>query len=195
MKQEQKPSGEHCARPDRVIYRQELKRKIEELGGIIGGAGGEAPSEVELAFLERVLTWENGPLRTHREWLSKHCLFFSRPQELGGHQLHAELWRLIDALAMARVFLYHTNHLSDTELYAALWNEVLEASAPDMARTPDDGCHWDFADAGGSGEQVWLTYHATEEERQDWVREFPDVILPPRQRPPFRRDHRLPSRF
>jgi hypothetical protein len=151
-------------------------------------------SDLELDFLKRVIAWETSPVFTHREWLARHGLVFPPPEDLDRPALERELWRLIEALAVARVFLSHTNHLSDGELYAKLWREVLDADAPDFARTADDGCHWDFADAGGSGEQIWLIYHASEEERRDWKDSFPDVVLPSRQRPLYLRDDRLPIR-
>lgn len=116
------------------------------------------------------------------------------PAELFGRALKRELWRLIEALAVARVFLYHTNHLSDAELYARLWSEVLAGECPDFTRTPDDACHWDFADAGSGEEELWLRYHASPQERRDWKEWFPDAPVLPRERPPYRRDHRLPLR-
>jgi hypothetical protein len=182
------------ANADRAILRAQLGRKIHELGGILPEPAGDEVSDLELDFLKRVIAWETSPTSTHRTWLARQRLVFPAPEGLHGSALEHELWRLIEALAVARVFLYHTNHLSDAELYAKLWHEVLEADAPDFARTPDDGCHWDFADAAGSGEHVWLTYHASEEERQDWKDSFPDVVLPPRQHALYSRDDRLPVR-
>jgi hypothetical protein len=193
------PLDARLAQADRAIRRAQLEEKIRELGGLIGRPAGEREevSDLELTFLERVIGWETGPFSTHRAWLERHGLGFIPPAELAGPRLKAELWRLIESLAaVARVFLYHTNHLSDAELYHKLWHEVLAGDAPDFARTPDDACHWDLADASGSDEslQTWLTFHATERKRVEWVRDFPDTVLPPRRRAPYRRDHRLPLR-
>ena len=182
------------ANADRAILRAQLGRKIHELGGIMSEPVQDEVSDLELEFLNRVIAWETSPFSTHRAWLARQRLVFPPPEDLDGPALERELWRLIEALAVARVFLSHTNHLGDGELYGQLWHEVLEADAPDFARTADDGCHWDFADASGSGEQIWLTYHASDEERQDWKDSFPDVVLPPRLRAPYSRDHRLPIR-
>ena len=186
--------NQRLANADRAILRAQLERRIHELGGIMSEPAQNEVSELELDFLNRVIAWETSPRSTHRQWLARQRLVFPPPEALQPSALEPELWRLIEALAVARVFLYHTNHLSDGELYAKLWHEVLDADAPDFARTVDDGCHWDFADAGGSGEQVWLTYHASEEERRDWKDSFPDVVLPPRQRALYSRDDRLPVR-
>lgn len=187
---------ERLARADRAIRRAQLEQKIRELGGLIPESNPDADvSDIELEFLNHVIAWETGPFSTHCEWLARHGLIFATPEELRGRALKKELWRLIEALAVvARVFLYHTNHLSDAELYARLFHEVLDGDGPDFARTPDDACHWDFADAGSGEETLWLTFYADDQERKEWVQHFPDVVLPPKRRPPYRRDHRLPVR-
>lgn len=185
---------ERIARADRAIRREHLAQRIRELGGHVPDGNRDQVTELEISFLARVLAWETGPFATHGEWLARQGLVFAAPEELRGQRLASELWRLIEALAVARVFLYHTDHLTDAELYRRLWEDVLEATAPDFARTADDACHWDFADPGSGDERLWLAYYASPSERQSWVREFPDVILPPRRQPPPRRDHRLPAR-
>lgn len=182
---------QQLARAERAVRREELVKKIRELGGDVPDSDGD-PSELELTFLARVVAWETRPCSTHGEWLAQRGYVFDPPEELHGRELKMELWRLIKALAFARVFLENTDHLSDAELYTRLWNEVLDADAPDFARTADDACHWDFADAGAGEEQLWLMYYASEDQRQTWVHEFREVVLPPRKRPPYRRDHRLP---
>ena len=200
MADDHEPLDERLARADREIQRARLEERIRELGGQMWRPGGdETPTtEVELAFLNHVMAWETGPFSTHRAWLARHGLVFMPPAELSGRKLKSELWRLIESLAVvARVFLYHTNHLSDAELYAQLWHEVLNSDAPDFARTPDDACHRDLADwstGDSEDERIWLTFHATEKERRQHVLDFPATVLPPRRRAPFRRDHRLPVR-
>ena len=181
-------------RTDRAIEREKLAEQIRAMGGIVPRAKGDDVSEIELTFLRRVVAWETGTCSTHREWLARRGLIFAPPGGLRGPLLTAELGRLLQGLAEARVFLYHTNHLSDAELYAVLWNKVLDESAPDFARTPDDGCHCDLAEAGAGDEGTWLTFYASEEERREWARDFPDIVLPARRFPPHRRDHLLPVR-
>jgi hypothetical protein len=179
---------------DREIAREQLKQKIRSLGGIVGESSPALDLDLELTFLQRVLAWETGALSTHRDWLAQRGLCFEPPEDLREGRLQEELSRLIDALALARVFLYHTDHLSDAELYTRLWHEVLPDEAPDLARTADDGCHWDFADWSADDGRVWLAYYASPAERQEWACESPGVKLPPRKRPRFNRDHRLPRR-
>lgn len=167
------------------------------MGGIVGpmtrSGQPEADDAMVVSFLERALAWERGPQHSHRHWLERQGMFFAAPGTLQGEALATELGRLIDALVLARVFFEHTDHLSDAELYRRLWEEVLEETCPDAARTPDDMCHWDFAAAGTSGEQDWLIYYADEDERAEWAEAFPDEVLPPHRDPPYRRDERLPG--
>lgn len=186
--------ADRLAQADRQIRRERLTEQIRELGGMISGPGREIVSDRELFFLEHVLALESGPRSTHRAWLARHGWTFMPPAELDRRQMKVELWRLIAALAAARVFLYHTNHLSDAELYDRLWNEVLASECPDGARTQADACHWDFADTGSGEESLWLRFHASERERAEWKKDFPDTVMPDRCRPPYRRDHRLPQR-
>ena len=46
----------------------------------------------------------------------------------------------------------------------------------------------------GSEEDIanYLRYYADESTRRDWAREFPDLVLPPHEQPPYDRDRRLP---
>lgn len=188
------PLREQLDRVDRQIRRDSMQRKIQEAGGLLFGADSEEVSDAELSFLERVLAWETGPSSSNRAWLARNGLSFIPPAELTGWRWKEELWRLIHALAAARVFLHHTNHLSEGGLYAKRWADVLPAECPDCARSRDDACHWDLADPSAGDEQSWLRYYASAAEREDWQRMFPDVVLPVRSRPPYRRDHRLPQR-
>lgn len=187
------PLKKRLARVDRRLRRDRLRARIRELGGIVGGSEDGDVSEVELGFLERVVAWETGPFSSHRAWLARGGLSFMPPAELDGAGLTRELWRLIRSLAKARVFLWHTNHLGDAELYRRLWNEVLPAECPDCARSRRDACHWDFAEVGTGDPDLWLRYYASPADRREWRRQFPDTLLPPRERPPHYRDRLLPA--
>lgn len=176
--------------------RRQLEQRVRELGGIVGPAGapGESAEDDALVnrFLERALAWETAPQISHRTWLERNGWTFAPPGTLRGEALAAELWRLIQALAVARVFLEHTDHLTDEELYWRLWNDVLEERSPDLPRLPEEASHWDLAAAGTVGEEDWLTYYADEDERAEWAEGLPPSELPAHRDPPNRRDWRLP---
>jgi hypothetical protein len=177
----------------RWLRRDWLVERLRELGGEVGCSLSGDPSATELEFLEHTLAWETAPQSSNREWLKRQGMEFPPPFACDDARLPDELARLVRALATARVFLYHTDHLTDRELYERLSAEVLPAKCPDGARTEDDGFHWDFA--GGDGDMsLWLQYYAGPTERREWQREFPDGALPPRRRAPFDRDRHLPQR-
>jgi hypothetical protein len=105
----------------------------------------------------------------------------------------AKLWEVIEGLARMHVFLYNTNHFSDRELYAHLWQESLR----EIMRFPDFGesatCYLDLVSSGSEEDiECWLCYYASEDTRAQWQKDFPDDVLPPRERPPYDRDRLLP---
>lgn len=172
--------------------RDELLAMVRKLGGIHGGAAPGFPLEMEVAFLERVVAFETAPRTSNRGWLAAGGLHFRSPAELSGTELERELGRLIKALARARVFLSCTDHLTDAELYQALWERVLPAEVADAERTEDDATHWDFSEEEHGGPDTWLRWYASEEQRLDWSMEFPEEPMPRAEKRPARRDHRLP---
>jgi hypothetical protein len=181
----------HPTAADREIQREKLVHEIRAMGGLVPDSNGRT-SETELEFFRQVIAWEKGPFITQRAWFERRGMTFALPEQLGGGRLEKELWRLIAALAEARVFLACTNHLSDAQLYNKLVHEVLDDEVPDLARSPNEGLHWDFSESDSADPLVWLTYYATEDQRRDWLEEFPDIELPPRREPPFDRDRHLP---
>ena len=66
------------------------------------------------------------------------------PDELTDETISAKLWELLHNLAQTGFYVLHTNHLSDRELYAALWQRGLrdEACLPGKIRT--GGWYHDF---------------------------------------------------
>jgi hypothetical protein len=189
-------SGGNNGGVDLEIRRQQLEMKIRELGGVVGSPPGtKAPPDLVNAYLERVLAWEERRTITHREWFARRGWRFPAPETLRGAPVAAELWRLIRALGEARVFLEHTDHLNDAELYARLWHDVLgadDAEDGDAPRSATEAWHWDLAEAGGH-ETDWLTYYADDDEREEWRESFPGVTLPAHRPLPHQRDHRLPK--
>src|SRR4051812_45527246 len=113
----------------RADHRARLIERIRSMGGYVPDPPSEDASELEIAFLERVVAWETSPVATHREWLARHGWEFSPPEEVAEADLPAELWRLIAGLSVARVFLGQTDHLTDAELYHYLWHQVLAGDA------------------------------------------------------------------
>ena len=59
---------------------------------------------------------------------------------------------------------------------------------------PLGNCHLDVL-GGCSDEDITLQmrYYASEEERARWLADFPDFPMPPREKPLFKRDQKLPK--
>ncbi len=116
------------------------------------------------------------------------------PAELTDETVTAKLWELLHDLALQGFYVSHSDHLSDHELYAGLWTRGLrdEALLPGKCKT--GGWFHDFLGSWGEDEmQLWLRYYASDEDRAKHAKDWPDDVLPPKEKPPFNRDWRLPK--
>src|SRR5262249_27255897 len=148
--------------------------------------------EIEEVFWQQVLAFERAPHFTPFKQLMDLGVELPESKELHDHQLSKKLWEVIDRLAEMKMFLERTDHLSDRELYAILYSDMLHRP---VALLNDDSARWRY-DMNGSGSEehsyLWLKYYADEEERCRWKNEFPEYELPSHEDPPYNRDHQLP---
>lgn len=116
------------------------------------------------------------------------------PAEVTDDTLTPILWELLHNLALQGFYLLHTDHLSDRELYTQLWTRGLRDPAYLPGRNTRSGWFHDFLGAATETEMmIWLRFYASDEERTDHAKEYPHITIPPRERPPFNRDWRLPK--
>ena len=129
------------------------------------------------AFLEQVLAFEDAPRATLRERLG---------------DVPGDLWKLIARLAEMNIVLEYTNHLDDDSLMAYLLEFLEEPVAfPDL---PGLVMHVDVIGTGSDEDiATYLRYYASDDDREDWQRQFPEYAMPPRAVPPFDRDRFLPK--
>jgi hypothetical protein len=184
-------------RDDQIEERiEELKRRAEEL------AGGEmemsefddCPAEIEEAFWESVVGYEEAPWTTNFEQLEKAGISLPAPDSLDDAALTAKLWEVIHALALLHVFVELTNHLSDRELYTHLWTESLREDTKLLPATSEMACHLPMLGDSEEDQQLYLKYYAEEDERQHWHAQFPDDFIPEHEDLPYDRDRLLPKR-
>ncbi len=178
---------------------RDLQRRAEEFVGdeLSFFESKDMPYALHEQFMQHVINFEKSD-----EWITSFDLLVQGgmelppPDELDDAQLTAKLWEVIRSLAMLRMFLYSTDHLSDRELYEQLWHEILLEENPVMLINSDSTCHIDLV-SNGSEEaiELYLRYYADEEARRDWVKDWPNVAIPAHQALPFDRDRHLPSRF
>ena len=174
----------------------ELKRQAEELTGgkMIGGHVDETPPEVEEGFWKYVVDYEKAPWTTNFKQLEEAGIELPAPETLNDGQLTKKLWEVIHGLALLRVFLDETDHLSDRELYTELWSDMLREEVKAMPPDPDGAYH--LSPLGGCSEediQLQMKYYADEGWRRQFQEEFPDFVMPEHEDPPYDRDRLLPQ--
>ena len=111
-----------------------------------------------------MLAFENAEQVTNKELLARDGVTLPPPDELTDEELALKLIEVIHTLADHRIFLEHTNHYSDRELYADLWEDALNESGPDLPPESQMNCHVDLVGTGSDAHiQLWLKYYADEE--------------------------------
>jgi hypothetical protein len=105
-----------------------------------------------------------------------------------------DLWKLIAYLAEMNIVIENTNHLDDAALLEFLVAFLEEPVVfPDL---PDLVMHIDVLGSGSEEDiNLYLRYYASDDDRQEWMREFPAYDMPPRRMPPFDRDRFLPKAY
>ncbi|PWU08229.1 MAG: hypothetical protein C5B50_30015 [Verrucomicrobia bacterium] len=116
------------------------------------------------------------------------------PAEITDETLVPILWELLHNLALRGFYVLHTDHLTDRELYAELWERGLRDPCHLPGRNPRGGWFHDFLGSWGEDDmQKWLRFYATDEERAKHAKEYPKDNIPPKEKPCCNRDWRLPK--
>lgn len=175
---------------------EDLKRRAEELcgGEMEVGTIDDCPAELEESFWKYVVDYEEAPLTTNFQQLEEAGVSLPAPDSLNDEELTAKLWEVIHKLALLRVFLEQTDHLSDRELYTHLWTDSLREETPMMAANANGA--WHIQMLGGCSDednQLNLKYYADEAWRQQWHKDFPDDPIPAHEDLPYGRDRLLPK--
>ena len=179
--------------PDQEKRIEKLKAQLETLGeGISDHSGLSADMEEE--FLKHILAFETAEPTSLLQWLENAGQDVPPPDELDDTQLHTRLWEVINRMASLGAYLHNTNHLSDRELYAYLFEDGLRE---DAVLFPDNPGYVYGLDLLGSGSeedmQLYMKYFADEAYRAEWKEDFPGLEMPPHEDPPFDRDKDLPK--
>lgn len=117
------------------------------------------------------------------------------PAEVTDAAVAPVLWEMLHQLACRGFYVLHTDHLSDRQLYECLWKYGIREDAQlpgQRSRT----AAW-FHDLIGSGSeedtQIEFRYYADDASRELWLEQWPDYPMPPREKPRYHRDWRLPK--
>jgi hypothetical protein len=173
---------------------EKLKQEIESVVGFqpVFGKAADCPPDVEEAFLQRVLSYEQKSRRPLRERLSEAGVVVEDPSHLTDDDLVRQLWQVIHALETLDIVPANTDHLSDRELYTSLW-KIASSGGPGVV--PDylsRGWYIDFTASDGDID-TYLKYYATDRQRRDYRRAFPRRAVPQHCDPPYDRDRLIPD--
>jgi len=183
-------------RIDQEIRINELKEQLRESvdGEMVEFTDEQCPPEIQEQFWQSVVAWENAPETSNFQQLEGAGVALPPPDEVTDEHLSVTLWKVIEALTQRHVFLEHTDHLSDRELYTYLWEKSLRKVIKDLP--PETGWNQHIDLLGECSEddiRLRLMYYASAEDRQEWQEEFPDYNMPEHVDPPFDRDRLLPK--
>lgn len=170
-----------------------LRAELEKRGGSTISLES-MPADIEEEFLRHVLEYETAEALTLYDQLKRSGPEVLSPDQLDDTTLTGDLPILIQRLATLGVYLIHTNHLSDRQLYEYLYHDGLREEA---ILYPDNPTYAYIIDLTGSGSdednQIYLKHYADEQYRNDWAHDWPDDPMPAHEDPPFNRDSSLPQ--
>jgi hypothetical protein len=178
---------------DRQIRINDLNGQLEELGVEAMGVEPGCDPAIHEQFLRSVVEYEKTPLSTTFDVLQNDGIELPSPESLDNAAINAKLWEIFRALAARSTFFYHTNHLSDRQLYERLWSDLFREPMTIMPANSGWVFHFDLIGSGSDEDiQIGLRYYDSEEQRQHWARDFPADVIPPHEDPPYDRDRHLP---
>ena len=139
----------------------------------------------ENEYLAAMLEWEMAPVLPIYRWFEPEL----RPphqSKLDDRDISKILGDIISQLYEKAIVLDFADHLSDRELYQVICQEILPSREKKIDKRRG-ASHWDCSYIGGvSDPTVWLTYYASDEDREDWAERY-GLPLPEKELPQYPR--------
>jgi hypothetical protein len=171
---------------------EELKRQAEQPGMLATWDSGDLSPHQRERFWHNVIAFETAPLTTLSQQVHDAGCELPEPESMTDAQLTVKLGEVIDVLARLRVFLEFTDHLSDRDLYVRLLRHELPQEIPWSPVDPLSAWHLQFTSGSDEDTDAYLRYYADDDERRQWLVDFPDYVMPPHEDLPYDRDRHLP---
>jgi hypothetical protein len=181
---------------DQEIRINEMREAAREAAGgeMTEWQSADCPPEVAEQFWRNVLDYETADETCHFVQLEEAGIALPPPDELDDTAVTSKLWEVVHALAKRKTFLSDTDHLSDRELYARLWHDVLRETTMNLPADSGWTEHIDLVSSGSDEDnEMYLKYYADEDSRRQWQNDWPDDVIPPHVDPPYDRDAHLPK--
>ena len=171
-----------------------LKADLDEL--VAGADPSVPPPSFDDDFLRRLISADSAYATLPRKFLASCGFEVTAPGDIDDADLRGELWRLIWVMALLRLLLEHTDHLSDRELYERLYGEELNEPTNFQPGEADAPIYvTDLLGGYGPDEiRLLLTYYADRLDG-DHVADLRDSLeggAPESQPRPYDRDRFLP---
>ncbi len=145
----------------------------------------------ENRYLSSMLQWEKAPVLPIYKWFEPEELSLPSPQNVPEELLPELLNDLARKLYEKHIVLDFTDHLSDRELYRVIVYKILPQNEKKLDLA-DVYRHWDCSRIGGGEDELedaktWLTYYASDHQRQCWEAVYGDRV-PEKRIPCYHRD-------
>jgi hypothetical protein len=173
---------------DEILRNAELRSELESFydESISEIDSWQLPVHEENEYLTDMLDWERAPVLPIYRWFEPE-LQQRHPGQLSDKEISQKLDDLIECLYEKKIVLEFVDHLSDRELYKLICRDILPMREKKMDNR-QNFMHWDCSCVGGvTDPTVWLTYYASDEEREDWA-ECHRQPLPGKEIPLYPRD-------
>jgi hypothetical protein len=174
----------------------EIKNRLETMAGgkLVAWESDALPDKAREQFWRRVMATEEGPWTTDFERLVTMGVELPTSESMDDETLETKLSEVIEALAALDVYISHTDHLPNRELYAQLWRDSLRHEIPKESDDDDGVWHIDLIGTGSEEDtHLYLKFYADDEERSRWLNNVTNDSMPAHEDPPYDRDRHLPK--
>lgn len=179
--------------PDQEERLNQLRAEVKKRGGdeLLDNLPPDLSADAEETFWRNVVRYHEQQPISVIQLLANAGYEFVAADQLDDEAIAVKLKEIIEQMGTYGVYLLHTNHLSDRELYVFL-SKCLAEEVELFPEDPASAYIIDLIGNSAKDAQTFLTYYATRSQRKQLARQF-RVPVPKHEDPPFDRDRFLPK--